>query len=187
MDKNGKVLKQFVHARLYDDPSSNFWCNSVTIAGDADDNIYVNFDAQNRIEKYSNTGELLFEADRILEYEESPEVNKVPRQYPQGTLVALSYNVFSKGIQIDGKGRIWSATVKRQKTEEEKKELGDARGRFEKYEDYMFEIFNADGVLLGRIQEEFFRGQYFRIFGDRLFLIDRDDEMTIYEYRIIEK
>ncbi|MCP4727608.1 MAG: hypothetical protein GY863_21390 [bacterium] len=187
LDTKGNVLREFVQARKYDDPGTNFWCNSITMAGDASDNIYVNFEAQNRIEKYSSTGDILFRADRTLDYEETPEIIKEDVSDSQGTLVALKYNSFSRGIQVDGKGRIWSSTLKRQKIIDEKEEQVDPWNRIGKHENHMFEIFDNDGILLGRIQEEFFRGQNFRIFGDRLFLIDKVKEMAVFEYRIVEK
>ncbi len=186
-DGEGNKIREFVQPRLYEDPGTNFWCNSIALAGDDSDNIYVNFEAQNRIEKYSSSGDIIFRADRALDYEESPEILREPVPGSQGTLVALSYNIFSKGIQVDGKGRIWSATLKRQKTFEEKKEQDEAKKRNDIHGIHILEVFDNDGILLGRIKEEFFFGQHFRIFGDRLFLIDREDEMVIYEYRIVVK
>jgi hypothetical protein len=70
-DKNGSLLRKFAAPRMYEDPATNFWCNSAGIAGDDLDNIYVNFESQNRIEKYSAEGKLLFKADRLLGYPET--------------------------------------------------------------------------------------------------------------------
>ena len=87
----------------------------------------------------------------------------------------------------DAKGRIWSGTLKRQKNPEDKTNGQEGRREGGKPEDYMFEIFDSGGILLGRIQEDFYHGQRFRIIGDRLFLVDRDVEMAVVEYRIIDK
>jgi len=51
---------------------------------------------------------------------------------------------------------------------------------------FKLEIFGADGVLLGEITLTHF-ADVIRVFGDRLFLIDRERGVTVYEYRIVEK
>ncbi len=186
-DKNGHVLRKFAAPRMYEDPPTNFWCNSAGIAGDGADNIYVNFESQNRIEKYSAEGQLLFKVDRLLGYPETMEIGKKVYVYDEGPLVAVSFNIFSAGIQIDHDGRIWSGTLIRQKDPEDKKRSEEARREGGRPEDYMFEIYDNTGVLLGRIQEEFYHGQRFRIAGERLFLVDRDVEMAVFEYRIVDK
>ena len=186
-DKDGTLLRKFVAPRIYEDLGTNFWCNSIFIAADDLDNIYVNFQAQNRIEKYSARGKPLFKADRLLDYPENQEIEKTTHVYDEGPLIAVSFNIFSAGIQTDSKGRIWSGTLKRQKNPKEKEKNQEGRREGGRPEDYMFEIFDNKGILLGRLQEDFYYGQRFKIAGDRFFLIDRDDEMTVYEYRIVEK
>lgn len=186
-DREGHLLRKFVAPRIYEDPPTNFWCNSIFLAADDVDNIYVNFQSQNRIEKYSASGELLFSADRPLEYPETQEIGKKTYMYDEGPLIAVSFNLFSAGIQIDNKGRIWSGTLIRQKNPEDKTAGQEGRREGGRPEDYMFEIFNSDGVLLGRIQKDFYYGQRFRILGDRFFLVDRDVEMAVFEYRIYDK
>lgn len=186
-DKKGNLLRKFVAPRIYEDPPTNFWCNSIFLATDDLDNIYVNFESQNRIEKYAATGELLFRADRLLEYPETQEIEKKQYVYDEGPLIAVSFNLFSAGIQTDTWGRIWSGTLKRQKNAEDKTSAQESRREGGKPEDYMFEIFDDRGILLDRIQENFYYGQRFKIFGDRFFLIDRDVEMAVFEYKIVEK
>jgi hypothetical protein len=186
VDKNGSILRKFAAPRIYEDLPTNFWCNSAAIAADDADNIFVNFEAQNRIEKYSAEGKLIFKADRVLGYPETLTIGKKVYVYDEGPLVAVSFNIFSAGIQIDHKGRIWSGTLKRQKNPEEKKSSENARREGGRPEDYMFEIYDNNGVLLGRIQKEFYHGQRFRIARDRFFFIDRDVEMTVFEYRIVD-
>jgi len=54
-------------------------------------------------------------------------------------------------------------------------------------DDYLeFEIFDNGGVLIGKlpIPQNF---NHMRIFNDRLYLIDRNEEMCVYEYKIVEK
>jgi hypothetical protein len=187
LDKDGTLLRKFAAARRYEDVPTNFWCNSAAIARDENDNIYVNFESQNRIEKYSAEGNLLFKADRELGYPETIVIGKEVHVYDEGPLVAVSFNVFSAGIQVDHKGRIWSGTLKRQKKPEEKKSDASAHREGGKPENYILEIYDNDGILLDRLQREFYHGQRFRIAGDRFFLVDRDVEMAVFEYRIVDK
>jgi hypothetical protein len=186
-DKKGYLLRKFGAPRIYEDTPTNFWCNSVFLTADDLDNIYVNFESQNRIEKYSPSGKLLFKSDRLLEYPETQEIEKKQYMYDEGPLIAVSFNLFSAGIQTDGKGRIWSGTLKRQKNPEDKENSQGVRREGGRPEDYMFEIFDNQGVLLGRIQENLYHGQRFKIKGDRFFLIDRDVDMALLEYRIVER
>jgi len=51
---------------------------------------------------------------------------------------------------------------------------------------FKLEIFSPDGVLLGEVPLAHF-ADVIRVFGDRLFLIDRERGVTVYEYRIAEK
>ena len=187
LDKKGTILRKFAAARIYEDIPTNFWCNSGAIARDGNDNIYVNFESQNRIEKYSADGRLLFKADRQLAYPETIAIGKEVHVYDEGPLVAVSFNIFSAGIQVDHKGRIWSGTLKRQKSPKEKKSDASARREGGKPEDYMLEIYDANGILLERLQSEFYHGQRFRIAGDRFFLVDRDVEMAVFEYKIVDE
>ena len=186
IDKNGSILRKFGSPRLYEDPPTNFWCNSAGIAGDDADNIYINFESQNRIEKFSPEGDLLFKVDRQLGYPETMEIEKDVHMYDEGPLIAVSFNIFSAGIQVDHMGRIWSGTLKRQKDPDDKRGEEGARREGGRPEDYMFEIYDRNGVLLGRIQEGGYHGQRFRIFADRLFLIDSDVEMAVFEYQIVD-
>jgi len=48
------------------------------------------------------------------------------------------------------------------------------------------QIFSTDGVWLGSLPlPKFFN--HIRIFGDRLFLLDANVEMCMYEYKIVDK
>lgn len=186
LDQNGSILRTFGSPRYYEDPPTNFWCNSASIAGDDADNIYINFESQNRIEKFSSEGELLFKADRLLGYAETMEIEKNVHVYDEGPLIAVSFNIFSAGIQVDHMGRIWSGTLRRQKDPDDKRGGEESRREGGRPEDYMFEIYDQNGVLLGRIQEGDYHGQRFRIVADRLFLVDSDVEMAVFEYRIVD-
>ena len=51
---------------------------------------------------------------------------------------------------------------------------------------FRLEIFDPDGVLLGEIPLAHF-ADVIRVYGDQLFLIDRERGVTVYQYRIVEK
>ncbi len=180
-NKSGNLLKELTLPRDYDDPTTTFFGNSLFIAADKNDNIFVCFEFQNRIEKYSNNGYLIFYMSRKLEYEETSVMGKKQVSSEEGPLFALSINNISTGIQVDHKGRIWTGTWKRQETEKDKaaKRAGRTVNNL-----HMFEIFDDRGILIGRIQDGFYKGQPFRIIKNRLFLIDSNLEMAVYEYRI---
>ena len=183
---DGSTLRQFVSSRVYTEPGANLFRNEIFIAADEGDNIYVSFGSQNRIEKYSAGGEILFRVDRELAYDETPGMEYDATQTDEGPLIAVSFNQISKGIQVDHVGRIWVGTKTRQRSREDRT-LQDRGEQVEEEDDlFMLEIFDADGILLGRMVTDFYRGERFKIVGDRFFLVDRDEEMAVFEFKIVE-
>jgi hypothetical protein len=77
--------------------------------------------------------------------------------------------------------------LKKQRDPEDKTSSREGRRKGGRPVDYMFEIFDNRGILLERLQEKSYYGQRFKIFGDCFFLIDRDVEMAVFEYRIVDK
>lgn len=168
------------------------------------DAVYVSFNAQNRVEKYGPDGALLWRADRPLGY--GTEVRKKGKIETTGGGVQMSspeMNTCSKGIAVDGRGRAWVVTLGRQLGKEEEvqtsitsvggpggvasvsyKTKGDTDLRTT--DAFKLEVFDPDGVLLGEVPLTHFVDAI-RVFGDRLFLIDRERGVTVYEYRIVEK
>lgn len=169
-----------------------------------EDSLYVSFNAQNRIERYGPDGALVWRADRPLSY--STEVKKKGKIDTSGGGFSSSgpeMNSCSVGIAVDGKGRSWIVTYARQLKKEEQVQTtmmmvggrGGASSVSVKTEGntdlrttdaFKLEIFDPDGVLLGEIPLTHF-ADVIRVFGDRLFLIDRERGVTVYEYRIVEK
>jgi len=149
---------------------------------DEEDNIYLVFHIQNRIEKYTKYGKLIFKSERPLNYEEStqPKMRKLVNYTGGGSFVyeLPLYNLVSERSSIDSKGRLWTTTYIYQPNFE--KELDPSK--------YMhFEIFDSDGILLGYLPLPDKSAKNFRIYKDRLYLINNLTEMCIYEYKIIEK
>jgi hypothetical protein len=170
---------------------------------DTQDTIYVSFMFQNRIEKYSPDGTLIWRVDRPLNY--STEVIKKGWIGQFGSR-SPEMNTCATGIAADAKGRIWVVTLNRQLTKEVEgaktsslliKDKGsqsisfasvktEANSDVRRSDAFRVDIFGEDGVLLGELPLTHF-ADIIRISGDTLFLIDRDHGVTVYQYRIIEK
>ena len=165
-DKNGNHIKEFGELKDYHDKDLIESGNFAEVCVDVEDNIYTALHYQNRIEKYSPEGRLIFRIDRPLNY-------KVTHDKEQP--ITLWFTGVSNGIGIDHKNRIWVQTYYEQRVKENK--------RVDLFE---FEIFDNDGVLLCKLPppQNF---NIMRIFQDRLYLIDRKEEMCVYEYKIVDK
>jgi len=179
--------------------------NGTEFAVGGGDSLYVSFNAQNRIEKYGADGTLVWRADRPLNY--GTEVKKKGKIDASGGRITGTsgpeMNVCSADIAVDGKGRSWVVTYARQLQKEEQVQttmlmVGGRGGAsnvsvktegntdLRKIDAFKLEIFDPNGVLLCELPLAHF-ADVIRVFGDRLFLIDRERGVTVYEYRIVEK
>jgi len=176
-DMDGNFIREFGEFKDYGNNDITSDGNIFELNLDKHDNIYVAFVAQNKIEKYSYEGNLIFRADRPLNYKVKIEMKTItyPPELGGATITTPSFSRVSKEICIDHKNRIWVNTYKKQKEEGDKP-----------VDLFEFEIFNNDGILLGKlpIPQNF---DNMRIFQDRLYLFDYNEEMCVYEYKIIDK
>ena len=204
LDAAGNILNQFGEPVTYKDSFVNRTGNNFSFAIDKNDNVYVSFEYQNRIEKYSPQGELLWKADRKLDY--STDISKAKAQVKRtGGNVRVQgpqMNRCSMGVAVDGKGRVWVVTFKRQLKEEEQVQssigvsmMNGQRSVSMSYEgatdnretdSFQLEIYDQDGILLGSIPLTHFVDDI-RIIKDRLFILDKARGAQYYEYKIIEK
>ncbi|MFC1514151.1 NHL repeat-containing protein [candidate division KSB1 bacterium] len=178
---NGDSLAAFAYPTPYPIRSiMGLKGNSSTKAVDNLDNIFVSFNHQNRIEKYSSSGTLKMKINREKSYKETKntELKAGPLPY---------INIFSFSLDVDSNGNIWNLSLSKQPSEEEIKS-NDITGLME------FEIFNSDGVHLGTIPFGFTLHNVstnnflkMKIIDDYLYIIDPEYEMCAYEYRIVEK
>lgn len=195
-DSEGQVLREFAPIFDYGDSLSNSFGNLVQFDVDKNDAVYVSFINQNRLEKYSSDGRVLWKADRPLNYG-TGIIEKGRRE--SGGVSGPRMNSVSAGIAADDQGRVWVATMSRQIKKEEQVStivVGGAGGvtkvktegnrDFQKTDIYKLEIFGPDGILLGEIPLEQFV-DFIRIQKDNLFLIDAARGAKIYQYKIIEK
>jgi len=183
-DSAGRVQQEFGEAHLLGTARNTWQANFPQIAVDGADNIYVAFSNQNRIEKYSGTGQLLLSIDRVLPYEieyryaqSSMEIRgkAVPVDEPDFTPV-------SRGIGVDGRGRIWVLTFRK------------ALSRSPMPKDFVaqdhlaFEVYDKDGVLLSRLPfpREVVKFDNMTMRGDHVFFVDPFDQACVYEYTVVD-
>ena len=177
INREGNILKEFGKLKDFGDSFLNSYYNQFFMELDKGDNITVAFKSQNRIEKYSSrlAGELLFKADRPLNYDLS--YAKSMSSFTMGVAGTVektaSKSDVSVGLGIDHKNRIWVSTYKT------KKKLGDEKDTVD------FELYDSTGILLGKIPSP--RTDQVRIFNDRVYFLEDFNEMVIYEYKIVEK
>ena len=205
LDSEGKILKEFGQPLQYKDILLNRMGNQFHYSVDRQDNVYIVFDFQNRIEKFSSEGKLLWKADRKLNYSTTSTRAKggIERSGGMVRVQMPQMNRCSNGVATDDKGRVWVISLKRQIKEDEEVQTGmrveqgmggqksmsiSYSGNTEKRETdmYQLEIFSPDGALLGIIPLSHFVDDI-RIEKDRLFLLDKMRGAQYYEYRIIEK
>lgn len=182
-DKTGTIIRSFGAVKLYENPRLTLNANIVYFTKDSSENIYVAYGHQNRINKYSSDGKMIFSADRSLPYEienvmkvELWKSGNIESEFPWPSVSSVS-----KGVGIDYRGRIWVLTFLKQPNK---------FGAFEDEGDlskcYEFDVFDSNGVLLFKVPFPNVLFNNFSIYDDRIYLIDFQNESCVYEYRIIE-
>ncbi len=199
IDSQMKVLKEFGDMFDYKEYVTNEVGNSAFFDVDKNDNIYLSFSYQNRIEKFSPDAELIWKADRALNYStELIEKGRLEVTATSQKFFPPKMNRCSNGIAVDKRDKVWALTLNRQIKKEEivihyvsgtpagvtKKTIGNTDLRTTDM--YKLEIFAPDGILLGEIPLNHFADSI-RITGDNLFLFDRERGVKYYQYKIIEK
>jgi hypothetical protein len=204
LDPDGRVTASFGELADFGEALTSATGNASEFDVDGRDAVTVSFNAQNRIEKYGPDGKLIWRADRPLSYGTAvKKKGSIDRSGDGISMSAPEMNVCSKGIAIDGRGRAWVVTLQRQLKKEEEVQtsmmgVGGPGGinnvsikttgntELRTTDAFKLEIFAEDGVLLGEIPLTHFV-DVIRVFGDSLFLIDRERGVTVYQYRIVEK
>ncbi|MFC1564611.1 NHL repeat-containing protein [candidate division KSB1 bacterium] len=206
---NFSPIREFGIFRDFGNLMKNINGSTFYFAIDNEDNTYLSFESQNRIEKYNSAGELELRIERPLNFEEFIPAPEMKRVNSGGKAGAFMYNtekeknIISNGIDVDSKGRVWVVTLRRQFEEDEKAFVAmsatvDEKGgisassqslkgntQLRKTDIFELEVFDKDGYLLGRIPLDHFVDQL-RIFDDKLYIIDKLRGMQIYEYKIAD-
>jgi len=206
LNLEGEVQKNFGQPLDYKDLLMNRMGNQFHFALDKNNYIYIAFDYQNRIEKYSPDGKLLWKSDRELDYSVTSPKKGESGLKRSGGRVEIRFpqmNRCSSGIAVDDKGRVWVVTLKRQIKEEESVQTNVRAQRSSSGERamsisvagntdvretdmYQLEVYAPDGVLLGKLPLSHFVDGI-RINKDNLYLLDKMRGMKYYEYKIIDK
>lgn len=198
LDKEGDIEREFGEMFDYKNRMVTQKGNGFHFVVDDNDFIYLSFSYQNRIDKYSPEGKLVWKADRVLNYTTKPlDKGKIERTKTSQSFYSPRMNSVAEGLAVDSKGRTWVITCKRQIKEEERvymitRSSGGASTReikgntdLQKTDMYTLEIFDADGVLLGEIPLNIFANEIY-IENGWLFLLDQMRGVKYYQYRIIE-
>jgi len=201
MDPDGKLIGTIGQKLDMKNELLSNTVNSVFMTLDKDNHVYLVFPYQNRIEKYSAEGQLIWRADRELPY--SLEVQDKGSFERRGNGISIrqpKINRSSLSVAVDGQGRVWVLTLARQLKKEEQAGIGVSIGMVDgkqqvgykvigdtdlrKTDAYKLEVFDREGVLLGEIPLDIFVDHIF-IYGDRLFLLDKLHGATIYVFKIV--
>jgi hypothetical protein len=183
-DKSGTIIRSFGAVEQYDNPQLMLNANIVSFASDNRDNIYIAYNHQNRISKYSPDGRMIFSADKPLPYEVKNGMKAVLlKSGDMEREFDVPYVSFvTKGIHVDHKNRIWVLTFLKQPnkflTFDEKENLSEC---------YEFDVFDSNGILLFEVPFPNVRFDNFSICDDRMYLIDSQTESCVYEYRIVDE
>jgi len=198
LDAEGNITMEFGEMFDYKHRFLNQKGNGFHFVVDDNDFIYLTFSYQNRIDKYSPEGKLLWKADRVLNYTTKPlDKGKIERTKTRQSFQSPRMNSVSKGLAVDNKSRTWIVTYKRQIKKEEEvytavrgTQTGvtrEIKGNTDLQETdmYALEIFDADGLMLGEIPLDHFVDEIY-IDDDILFLLDKMRGVKYYQYRIVE-
>lgn len=184
-DTEGNVLHAFGEPFLVETAKSSWVANFVSIAVDEEDNIFVNFIFQNRIEKYSNKGHILIKIDRNLPFDleykyekKKMEVRGKVREY-----LDEDFPQVSRGIGIESNGRIWVLGLKKQIPRDIDVE------DFVYTEYFEFEVYTKDGILLTKVPVpgEMERFDNWSMYNDRLYFVDPFGQACVYVYTTVWK
>jgi len=182
MDFDGNLLESFCKPLVLDNYKKTRTANRLLYTNDSKGNIYVTFRKQNRIEKYSSKGKLLFKADRPLNYKVYFRAGCFNEIKLNGKIIrvpSLEYSRVSGGIGVDNQGRIWVLTFKKQI---------DMNNKAAKAEDYLeFEVFDNNGILISKLPFPVSSFATIKICNNRLFIIDSHENACVYEYKIVNK
>ena len=184
-DLEGKTLFQFGEPMLLTNTGDSWSANFLNLSLDMEDNIYASFAYQNRIEKYSPTGELLMTIDRELpfpvEHKTVKETMNIRGQSRQ--VDRLKSTIVSRGMGIDRLSRIWVLGFIKEVPEIKE---GD---EFILRNYTAFEIYNPDGILLFHVPlpEELQSFDNFVMFENTIYFLDPFDECCVFEYKIVNE
>ncbi|MFO7979785.1 MAG: 6-bladed beta-propeller [Candidatus Aminicenantes bacterium] len=179
-DLEGNLQKKIGEIYDYGKPLLNSHGNRFRFDVDQSGHFVVSFIYQNRIEKYSKKGELIWKADRVLPYSTKPISEGFMTSDERGRgIQAPNMNWVSFGVASDGKKRTWVITVA---DEMNHKNMEESRYNPDWYK---LEVFDPEGVLLQEISLDH-ACHSIRAHGNQLLLLDLN-ETKVYQYEVFEE
>ncbi len=152
---------------------------------DDQDNIYLTFGGQNRIEKYSADGKQLFVMDRPV----SKVLENSGRKPPQSPATSAG------GLDVDSSGRIWVLTLRKFVSMEHAAGIGVrtvngvesieiwGNPEIRECDNYCLELFSNDGVLLKVFMLDYI-ANLIKIIDDKIYVLDKLRGMQFHIYDI---
>jgi hypothetical protein len=193
IDNNGNNVRNFGEPLEFDDQMTFVLGNAISGTIDNNDNLFITYLFNNRIEKYSSDGRLLFIANQPLNFNipDKPKMWEFSKTKNGEIIYMPNFTYVSIGIANDNKGRIWIITFQKEK----QLHPSNNQSSLSKIQRSLlgFSIFNQEGVFLCNIQipdsviANSMLTSTFQINKDKLYLIDTIKNMCVYEYNIIDK
>ncbi len=199
IDDQEAVRAEFGQPVDFGEPVTNQVGNSTYSTVGTDGCPVAAFSYQNRVEKYGTDGGIVWSADRPLNFDTKViEKGKFERTATSSVYKGPTMNRCSQGVAVDHAGRVWVVTYRRQIKLEEVIRIsmsGNQSGSTVKREGntdlrttdmFQLDVLDSEGVLLGSLPiTQFIDGIW--IYGDRLYLLDRDHGVAYHEYKIVER
>ena len=182
-DTEGNIEHVFGEPFLLDNARRSWSANFTDKTVDGDNNIYLAFNHQNRIEKYSDNGELLLKISRELPFgleykyrKENIEIQGIVREVDRDM-----FSLVSRGIGVDSQGRIWVLGLKAEVPWDQGSE------DFVIQEYFHFEVFSKEGILLARLPfpDGMERFDNMTMDGEHIYFVDPYGQACVYKYKAI--
>ena len=176
-DGTGTAVRSFGAVTRFDDPRMTLNANIVYFATDSEDNCYVAYAHQNRIDKYSREGEFLLSADRRLPYGIKTEMrDEVFTSGPMKQVMSWpSVTSVARSMGVDGDKRIWVLTYLIQPDR-----FGGFDNEVEVSRCYRFDVFDPQGILQFTVASPNVKFSGFAIYNDRRYRVDPGQEYCVY-------
>ena len=170
IDESGKVTRKFGEGIIFKTFPLINGGNRLVFTKDDDDNIYLTLLFQNRIEKFTSEGKLVFKTSR-----------PVPDEMDhRGTNKPNVYILISQGIDVDSLGRIWIITVTRRA---KKEEIPPAGLGITETDRYRLDVFDNKGIFLESFPLPHFCDDM-RIIDNKIYILDQHRTMRFYIYKM---
>ena len=172
IDESGEITRKFGEGIIFKTFPSVNGGNRLLFTKDDDDNIYLTLLFQNRIEKFTSEGKLVFKTSRPVPDEMHHRTANKPNVY---TLI-------SQGIDVDSQGRIWIITVTRRGNKEEAPPAGLEITETDRYR---LDVLDSKGTFLESFPLTHFCDDM-RIIDDKIYIVDQSRTMRFYIYKVSE-